>query len=127
MKRSPVGILLGLLLVVTAVVGFSRVKAVHTGLGTYPEIFALNAQPEVIQPGDFTTISWSARGAASVTLESTPDNAGPEVTRLQKGLPPVGSMKVQVRETTNYVLRCETVFSGAACMPGRVVVEVKKK
>jgi hypothetical protein len=33
-------------------------------------------------------------------------------------------MKVPVSKTTNYVLRCETVFSGGACMPGRVVVEV---
>jgi hypothetical protein len=127
MKRSPFLFLMMLLVVVVGVVGFVRMPVAHAGLGTYPEIFSISASPDTIQPGESSTLSWAARGAASVVLEWAPEGSSPDVTEVRTGLPAVGTMKMTPGVTTIYTLRCETAFSGLPCMSATAKVEVKKK
>jgi hypothetical protein len=118
--------MLALLLLVSAGLGLSRIKETRPGMGFYPEIAPFNAAPEVIRPGESATLSWQTRGAVAVSvLESAGEEGGAVSSRLLSGLPAAGSLKVSPRETTTYRMRCETVFSGQACLPTVVKVEVK--
>jgi hypothetical protein len=126
MRSSPFATILALLLITSAGLGLSRIKETRPGMGFYPEIAPFNAAPEAIRPGQSATLSWQTRGAMSVSvLEMTGEEGAARSSRMLTGLPPAGSLKVEPRETTIYRMRCETVFSGHACLPTEVKVEVK--
>jgi hypothetical protein len=125
MKSSPVATLLVLLLVVSAGLGLARMPKSHPGMGFYPEIAPFTASSAAIQAGEAVTLSWETRGTVSVTIQSTRENGGSEIVEVQKGLPPAGSLTLRPRGTTRWTMWCETVFSGRACLPTEVKVEVK--
>jgi hypothetical protein len=123
-KKSPFVPILVLLLVTSALLGFSRMRVVHPGLGVYPEIAEFTAEPAAVRPGEPVTLAWTARGAVSVTLETIRDSDGAIVGEVQRDLPPVGTLKVQPRADTTWRMKCQTVFSGDSCEAAMAKVEV---
>lgn len=117
--------MLGLLLTLSAVLGYVRPKEGRPGLGIYPEVAPLNAAPGLISAGETATLTWSSRGAVSVTLESIPEGRS-EAEGVVRGLPPAGSITVQPRQTTVYRMRCETPFAGTRCAGVETQVAVKE-
>ena len=107
-----------------AVFGLSRSGLARVGLGIYPEIVSFTASPGTLHSGEAVTLTWVARGADAVTLEWGPENAPPDRIERLAALPPMGSLRVEPKETTVYELTCETDTIGQACAPMRVIAKV---
>jgi len=119
MKR--VLLVLAVLLIVAVTLGVMR----NGELRTEPEIVSFTATPRIVSPGASSTLAWETRGVASVALEWGPV-WGPRGNReMHPGLPPTGTMTVEPKENTIYVLECETT-SGTMCMSQSVTVQVKQ-
>lgn len=124
MKSSPFAPIAILLLLTASCFAWIGMNRHHTGIGFYPEIADFDAKPDKINAGDTVTLSWDARGAASVYIEAVRESDGAVVGELQRGLPIVGSLKVQPQANTIWRMRCETGFSSAACSPAETKVTV---
>ena len=125
MKTSPFVPIFALLLVTAAAFTYLGMSRHHSGIGFYPEIANFNAAPAKINAGETVTLSWDARGAASVFIEAVRESDGAVIGEVQRDLPIVGFLKVQPQANTIWRMRCDTGFSGAACNPVETRVEVK--
>src|SRR5215469_10065609 len=118
-------IMLFLLLAVAVALGVVRSLAPGVGSGTgYPEIVSFKATPRVISLGDSSVLSWETRGTTSLAMEWTPERAPRGNMQRVTGLPPSGTMTVQPKEDTVYVLVCETP-SDSTCASMSVTVQVR--
>lgn len=85
--------------------------------------FLFEVQPREIAPGDTATLRWAIKGATKVLIE--------ESSMSERALHTIGtfgasgSLKVQPKEDTSYVLSCEgsTTFS---CVSVTLRVRVKR-
>jgi hypothetical protein len=119
MKR--ILLIVGVLLVVAMTLGVIR----NGSLPALPEIVSFTATPRAVAPGGSAVLAWETRGVESVAMESGPVFGPRGNMELQKGLPPSGMMTVHPKESTVYVLECETSF-GTMCMSQSVTIQVNR-
>jgi hypothetical protein len=91
------------------------------GLGISPEIASFTATPRIVVPGENVTLTWKTRGAVSVTIEWGPEDHPRGTLQQRTGLPGSGTLVMQPRENTVYVLSCETA-TGVMCMSASTTV-----
>jgi len=76
-----------------------------------PQISFFRARPNVVQPGDAVTLSWSVNPAATeVVLDEDPHPSAALFTSEKPSLgsvPVRGSLRVRPKRTTIYVLSCK--------------------
>lgn len=95
-----------LLLVLAATLAVMRSRAARGG--GPPAILSFAASAPEIRDGESVTITWETQGVPSVALEWGSGLRPRDTMQKQVGLPPSGSMILQPREDTIYVLECET-------------------
>ena len=117
-------LLLALILAISAGLGIMRTQAQPQGLGFSPEVVTFSARPAVVHPGEPVTLSWQARGTASISIEWGPEKPSRAGMELRAGLPSSGTMTVTPSADTVYELRCYTV-AGPMCLPVSETVHVK--
>ncbi|HVW07789.1 MAG TPA: hypothetical protein VHC90_04365 [Bryobacteraceae bacterium] len=112
MNRHHFWILLILLFVSAVSLGVVLKPGVSSGIVPWiqPRIISFYATPESVKRGDTATLTWETTGAASVLMHVHTVLGRNEETR--SGLPPKGTVKVQPREDTVYVLECEGGIGG---------------
>jgi hypothetical protein len=108
----------------TIPLGVARSRAAESGRVISPEIVSFTATPRVVSPGESATLAWKTRGVASVALEWGPEYHPRGRMQKRTGLDPSGTMTVQPREDTVYVLECET-DAGEMCMLASATVRMK--
>jgi hypothetical protein len=82
-------------------------RARGSGQATYPEIISFKATPPVIHAGEAVELSWETTSTGSVAMEwARVNDPRGDIHRLD-GLPPKGTMKVEPKESTIYILECE--------------------
>jgi hypothetical protein len=123
MKRTLLWLLFLLLALATAL-GVMRSRAARIDPAISPEITSFTATPTVISPGESVTLAWKTRGALSVAMEWGPEYHVRRAMQKRTGLPPAGTMTVQPKENTVYVLECE-VASGQMCMLASATVRMR--
>ncbi len=84
------------------------------------EILSFTATPTHVVPGGTVTLEWTTRGVETVALDWMPKG---EHSQHRAGLPPSGTLAVQPKVTTRYVLNCEA-DSGNSCASQSVTVRV---
>ena len=124
MKKRDLLLLLLLLLAFAAALGFMRTRVDQSGSGSSPEIVSFTAWPRVVGPGDTVTLTWVTRGAPSVAISWGPERRSNASAEKRAELPPSGSLQVQPKENTVYVLECETNL-GRMCMSASTTVRMK--
>ncbi len=122
MKRILLLALL-LLFVLVATLGVMRTRVASSGAPNPPEIVSFTATPRIVSRGESVTLAWKTSGLASVAMEWGPDYHPRGTMQKRNGLPPSGTMIVQPKENSTYVLECETA-SGDMCMSASVSVRV---
>lgn len=123
MKRILL-LVLSLLFVLVATLGIMRTGIASIGPANTPEIVYFTATPRVISRGESVTLAWKTSGLASVAMEWKPEYHLRGAMQKLNGLPPSGTMIVQPREDTIYVLECESA-SGDMCISASASVRVK--
>ena len=124
MKRTLLLLLL-LLFGLAVTLGLIRSRAARIGSSVFREIVAFTATPRVISPGESATLAWETRGVVSVAMAWGPESNPRGNMQRRTGLPPLGTMTVQPKEDTVYVLECET-DAGQVCMSASASVRVKQ-
>ena len=87
------------------------------------EILNFAAKPQRYHAGQFAYLEWKTRGVDSVYVEWMPDANPRSRSQRRAGLPPTGSLEVQPKNTTRYVLGCEST-DHVYCASQSVTVEV---
>ena len=87
------------------------------------EILNFAAKPPRIHAGQSAYLEWKTRGVDSVYIEWMPDANPRSRSQRRAGLPPAGTLEVQPKTTTRYVLGCESA-DHVYCASQSVTVEV---
>lgn len=86
--------------------------------------FVLEVKPAVIAPGEKAVLHWSIKGATEVVIEQISGSS--PVLRKIGTFGASGSLQVQPKEDTNYVLSCE-VSTTHACASVTLHVRIKQR
>lgn len=86
--------------------------------------FRFEVQPREIAPGETAILRWSIKDATKVLIEEASKSRG-ELRKIGN-FAPIGSLLVQPKEDTTYVLTCEgsTTYS---CASATLRVRVKRR
>jgi hypothetical protein len=122
MKRTLLLLLLVLLAFVTTLaVVHKRVRGAVQA--EYPEIVSFKATPPAIHAGESTQLSWETTSTGSVAMEWCPERDPRGHIHRIDGLPPKGTMTVEPKESTIYILECEA--KGSMCAAASATVRVE--
>lgn len=77
-----------------------------------PRIVSFYATPDAVKRGDTATLTWETTGASMISMRVHTALGRNDENETKRGLPPKGTLKVQPREDTIYVLECEGAMGG---------------
>ena len=97
----------------------------HRPPGNYPQIGRLTAHPMTVHPGEAVLLHWDARNTPKVTLDQAIDpRAGIRAEFESLGtFPASGSLRVQPKKSTTYVVSCGNEIIGCSSASVHVVVQ----
>jgi hypothetical protein len=118
--RMPLLVVLALATTLTVIHNGAR----GSGQAIYPEIISFKATPPVIHSGEAAELSWETTSTGSIAMEwARVNDPRGDIHRLD-GLPPKGTMKVEPKESTIYILECEAE-TGWMCAAASATVRVE--
>lgn len=85
------------------------------------EILSFSATPTIVAPGGKVMLEWKTRGVDTVAIDWMAQGSR---SQRRAGLPANGTLEVQPKVTTRYILDCEA-DSGNACASQSVTVRVQ--
>ena len=85
------------------------------------EILSFTATPARVSPGGNVTLEWKTRGVETVAIDWMAEGSQ---SQRRGGLPANGTLTVQPKVTTRYILDC-AADSGNSCASQSVTVQVR--